>query len=278
MADLLEVRSLHRTPAVEVIDVSCRIDRGSGGEEEHTGGWDVVFPRAGIFRKHSACGTTLADANQVLFFRPDEAYRVSHPIDGGDACTVLSFRRKTVMEASTPDDPFPVASCLSDRTTHLRLRRLRRRLLAGRCSSVETEERAFDLLGDLIARVHRDARTAPAAERSAGSRRRHDRAEAAREILARRFRERLTLADVAREISCSPFHLARIFHVEIGLPVHRYLSRLRLRAGLERIEEGERDLTSLALDLGFSSHAHFTDAFRSEFGRPPSRLRPASGG
>jgi AraC-like DNA-binding protein len=30
----------------------------------------------------------------------------------------------------------------------------------------------------------------------------------------------------------------------------------------------------LALDLGFSSHAHFTQAFRREFGCAPSQLHP----
>jgi AraC-like DNA-binding protein len=37
--------------------------------------------------------------------------------------------------------------------------------------------------------------------------------------------------------------------------------------------EGADDLTALALELGFSSHSHFTDAFRAEFGRAPSRIR-----
>ena len=33
------------------------------------------------------------------------------------------------------------------------------------------------------------------------------------------------------------------------------------------------DLTALALDLGFSSHSHFTAAFRRAFGRPPAEFR-----
>jgi len=33
------------------------------------------------------------------------------------------------------------------------------------------------------------------------------------------------------------------------------------------------DLTSLALDLGFSSHSHFTLAFRRAFGCTPSQFR-----
>jgi AraC-like DNA-binding protein len=33
------------------------------------------------------------------------------------------------------------------------------------------------------------------------------------------------------------------------------------------------DLTELGFDLGFSSHSHFTSAFRETFGRTPSELR-----
>ena len=57
------------------------------------------------------------------------------------------------------------------------------------------------------------------------------------------------------------------------MPLHRYLTRLRLRAALERLAGGANDLTALALDLGFSSHSHFADAFRREFGRTPSAVR-----
>jgi AraC-like DNA-binding protein len=48
---------------------------------------------------------------------------------------------------------------------------------------------------------------------------------------------------------------------------------LRLRASLERVAEQRADLTSIALDLGFSSHSHFTDVFRREFGKTPSEFR-----
>lgn len=37
--------------------------------------------------------------------------------------------------------------------------------------------------------------------------------------------------------------------------------------------EDRGDLTDIALSFGFSSHSHFTDSFRREFGIPPSRLR-----
>ena len=86
-----------------------------------------------------------------------------------------------------------------------------------------------------------------------------------------------TLDEVARAVYASPFHLARIFQQQTGVPVHRYLTRLRLRASLERLADGTKDLTALALDLGFSSHSHFTDTFRREFGCTPSAVRHEPG-
>jgi AraC-like DNA-binding protein len=79
-----------------------------------------------------------------------------------------------------------------------------------------------------------------------------------------------TLGDIGRDVGASPYHLVRVFREQIGLPIHRYRNRLRLRLALERLAEGECDLTSLALNLGFASHSHFTDAFRREFCVSPS--------
>jgi AraC-like DNA-binding protein len=103
-----------------------------------------------------------------------------------------------------------------------------------------------------------------------------ERAEAAKTYLAARMSERITLDDVASAVNVSPFHLARIFQKHTGVPVHRYLTQLRLRASLERLTDGASDLTALTLELGFSSHSHFTDTFRREFGKAPSEIRDKS--
>jgi AraC-like DNA-binding protein len=85
--------------------------------------------------------------------------------------------------------------------------------------------------------------------------------------------ERLTLTRIARALGVSVFHLCRSFRRATGLTLHAYRDQVRLRAALERLEQGERDLTRLALDLGYSSHSHFTAAFRRSFGTSPSRTR-----
>jgi AraC family transcriptional regulator len=74
-------------------------------------------------------------------------------------------------------------------------------------------------------------------------------------------------------VGSSVFHLARIFKVRTGFSLHTYRTQLRLRAALERLREPGLDLIDIALDLGFSSHSHFTETFRRSFGKTPSAVR-----
>ena len=93
-----------------------------------------------------------------------------------------------------------------------------------------------------------------------------------RQLLATRLRERLTLSRIAKHVHCAPGHLCHVFKEQIGMSLHRYLTRLRLAAALEWLPEAD-DLTALALRLGFASHSHFSTAFRQEYGASPSRMR-----
>jgi AraC-like DNA-binding protein len=57
--------------------------------------------------------------------------------------------------------------------------------------------------------------------------------------------------------------------------LYRYQSRLRLARALDLLAQYD-DLTALALDLGFSSHSHFSAAFRQTYGRTPSEFRESA--
>lgn len=81
------------------------------------------------------------------------------------------------------------------------------------------------------------------------------------------------LAAIGREAGCSPFHLARQFRRVTGRSLHAHRTHLRIAEALRRLDEGEQDLTALALDLGFSSHSHFTQVFRTHCGAQPRAVR-----
>jgi AraC-like DNA-binding protein len=112
-------------------------------------------------------------------------------------------------------------------------------------------------------------------ERGATAAGRADLVEATKELLAVRLSERLTLAEIARQVHSSPFHLARVFRARTGFSIHGYRNQLRLRSSLEQLFEPDADLGLLARRLGYASHSHFTVSFRRAFGRPPSAVRRA---
>jgi AraC-like DNA-binding protein len=97
-------------------------------------------------------------------------------------------------------------------------------------------------------------------------------ADAVRRHLAARFAEPSSLGLIARAHGVSAFHVARVFRQATGQSIHAYRIALRLRTALERIADRE-DVATVALSVGFSSHSHFTSAFRRAFGVTPSQLR-----
>jgi AraC family transcriptional regulator len=83
------------------------------------------------------------------------------------------------------------------------------------------------------------------------------------------------IEDLAAEFGVSPFHLSRVFRAETGTSLHQYVLRVRMQQALSRLHDGEAQLSRLALELGFSSHSHFSTVFRRHFGESPNQVRAA---
>jgi AraC-like DNA-binding protein len=80
------------------------------------------------------------------------------------------------------------------------------------------------------------------------------------------------LRHVAQSCALSPFTVSRVFRREAGIPLRIYVRRLRVRTALTRVAAGA-ELSAIAQEFGFFDHAHFTKAFRAEFGIAPSQWR-----
>lgn len=275
---IADYRIEYRSRLVAIGDWRCRPRAATPGGEEATSEHQIVFVRSGAFRKHVGRGSVVADPASAVFFPRGEAYRVSHPVPGGDRCVVLTLQEGALGEISAlegpparrdPRHPFAVPAVPIEPRLALRMRRLAARAAAAPPGGVlDVDEAALLVAGEVLRRAralraqHRPARD--------GTLESHRRAvERVRLLAVARFRDRLTLETIAREAACSPYHLCRLFTDQTGMPIHRYLNRLRLLAALEGL--GPRaDLSRLAHDVGFSSHSHFTAAFRRQFGAPPS--------
>jgi AraC-like DNA-binding protein len=241
----------------------------------------VVFPRRAVGIEPEGRPRVVASPNVVMFYNRGQAYR-RRPLDAaGDASDWFAFAPRVLSEvmaeidpkgALCPDRPFRLTHAPSGAPEYLAQRRLIERLRRGESGdSLATDEACMLLLRRVMAGARR--RRGGGRERRAATRRqRDDLVAAACEVLALRFAEGVTLNRVAREVGASPYHLARIFKEGTGSTMHRHLEQLRLRAALEALAE-TRDIATVGLSLGYSSHSHFTAAFHRAFGVTPSAYR-----
>jgi AraC-like DNA-binding protein len=282
---VLTFKTLYESSIVDVSDYTCRAWRGAPGLEEQSVTNSIALMRHGAFCKHFGRRSVTSDVNQAAFFSRDSTYKVSHPVDHGDRGTVFTVSPRVLNDIvreldpwvdDHPEKPFPFVAGPCDSRLFWRHRELVQRLENAAEQPLEplwADVTALQLVADVLEAAFAQHGLQPQLRRSTTEADHADRAEAAKNYIAGRLGERITLDDVARAVYISPFHLARIFQKQTGVPLHRYLTQLRLRASLERLAEGVEDLTTLALELGFSSHSHFTESFRREFGRPPSEFR-----
>ena len=268
------VQSLLRSPTVTIRDVYCLGSCRHQGAEEFATATELVFPYRGVYVRHLGQDQAVAEANQVLFFNATEGYRVSHPVSGGDASLSLAIRESQLLELAPPAllrDGAALAfrrQCLRiDARTQALMALLRHSLRQNIAEPLEAESLALTLVQRALG-----PRTTHAAGATVGRQRLVDRAKL---VLASDLARRWTLAEVAAEVRCSPVYLTQVFQQVEGQPLYRYQLRLRLARALDLLGQYD-DLTALSLDLGFSSHSHFSAVFREVYGRTPSQFRQSA--
>ncbi len=87
--------------------------------------------------------------------------------------------------------------------------------------------------------------------------------------------EALSLDELARVASFSPYHFHRIFRGMVGESVQAHVRRLRLERAAHRLKFGDDAVTRIAFDAGYEAHEAFTRAFRAMFDDSPSHFREA---
>jgi AraC-like DNA-binding protein len=259
---------LAKTSSLAVWDVVCPGGCSSDSTEECSYAPHIVIPYDGVFRHHIGRRDWVIEPNQLLFIHPDEPYRVSHPISGSDRSLSIELA-PAVLDELVPQEhrrssgvpilaqPRLTLSPAAQRSAAL----LRHKTRSPSTEVLEVESRILDLVTAGV--------TARPPSGSIGLQKLVDRAKV---VLASDLSRRWSLADVGAEVGVSPVYLTQTFAMVEGVPLYRYHLRLRLARALELVPASD-DLTGTALDLGFSSHSHFTDAFRRAFGITPNAWR-----
>lgn len=259
------------TATANVRDVICGGGCRHKSEVECAQTTFLVFPYRGVYVRHVGRNDSVAESNQVLFFNKGEEYRISHPVEGGDACLSIGVAEHWLDELA-PREHVQDGQELAFRRQRLRIDARAQALVAtlryGLDRKVAETLEAETLTLTLIRRALGE-RTSHAAGGSIGRQKLVDRAKL---LLSSDPTRRWTLSEIGAEVGVSPVYLTQVFQKVEGLPLYRYQLRLRLARALDLLGRYD-DLTSLSMDLGFSSHSHFSSTFRQAYGRTPAEFR-----
>ena len=235
--------------------------------------YQLALPYRGFFLWQVGGDDVVGDANQALFISGGEEYRMSHPVQGGYAELIFTPADCIISELADGKRGGLRAHALFRRRSRridFPLLSFRARFLAwangANVDALEAEELVLRMLRSAL------AEEAPFSPPARSTRRLLVRTKA---YLHARLEQPIRLADVSSAVGAAPAYLTHLFGRVEGVPLHRYLTQLRLARALAELPDAD-DLTALALSVGFSSHSHFSASFHRSFGMTPAAFRRIS--
>ncbi|GAT62923.1 AraC-type DNA-binding protein [Paludibacter jiangxiensis] len=86
-----------------------------------------------------------------------------------------------------------------------------------------------------------------------------------------------TIDELAKIAGINSFKLKNGFKELFGDTIYSYLNSFRLEKAVNMIALGEKNMTQIAFELGFSSLQHFSTAFKKAYGCSPKKIKSTPG-
>ena len=274
---------LRRAPAMPALGIRRRTLHSSGlgcvedfnapgdspAPRGHSPEYQLVLPYTGAFEWHVGAKAVFLDATRVLFVNAGEDYADSHVAGCGHDSIIITPNLSLLQDLcrhAVPSRHPAFQRVAESKTPGMDLRNHRLLRLGG----TGYDPLASDEL--MLAVLNEALRPTPSVAAASAQRV----VDAAKQFLHAHSCEPISLSEIARAVQVSGAYLTDAFTRSEGVSLCRYRMRLRLNRALVDLPRCE-DITGLALDLGFSSHAHFSNAFKSLYGLTPSAFRARCG-
>lgn len=256
----VSLQRLFRDDRVEIVRWRCSAEAGGSTARMRRSWYLLSFTHSGTFVVHSRGQAQIIDATRAMVIRPGEPFSMTRCNESKATGGAVAIHPDLFKEIGGSDDSvarsgIPASAFLLQ---HLLLR------CAEASGDPAMTETALWIAEETL-------RARPESSR-------HERIPTettvdVQTLLAAKLTEHLRLDDIARAVRRSPSHLSRTFRHETGMRMRRYLQRLRICASVSDVMDRRTNLSALAQALGYASHSHFDDAFRTELRLTPAELR-----
>lgn len=93
------------------------------------------------------------------------------------------------------------------------------------------------------------------------------------EYMNANLNQKITVEGLAEVAHMSPSHYNRVFKREMGQSCISYLNNIRHERVKHLLKEGERTITQIAMDCGFSSPAYLSSSFHLKYNMTPTEYQ-----
>lgn len=97
-----------------------------------------------------------------------------------------------------------------------------------------------------------------------------ERIEKAMAILREQLESPPALEELGRQVGCSQYYLSRTFSQEMGMTIAQFIRQIRIEKAAELLLSGRFNVTEAALEVGYNSISHFSQAFCQLMGSCPT--------
>ena len=260
-ADFRDVAHRSRLGAV----TNSSIGGGSTMPSGYEPAFQLVLPYFGLFSYSIGRQSWLIDSSKILLIRPGWEFADGQPVKGLGHSSLLLNPTRSIAEEIFGSRLFArrevsqFGPARSSPSIWLQTQYFLAQSHEG-LTALQADEwmiRVMDLTSDQPRIDHRPSTRTVAR---------------AKEFLHAHGFERVPLERIAGAVGVSAVYLSNEFTRTEGIPLYQYQLYLRLVRSLQRLRDCD-DITQLALELGFSSHSHFSATFRRTFGLSPSQYR-----
>ena len=84
---------------------------------------------------------------------------------------------------------------------------------------------------------------------------------------------RITIEELADYLNISTNYLSKLFKKEMGLPVSKYIIKLKIEKAKNLLQYSDYSIIEIATYLSFASQSHFIQVFEKEMGITPHKYR-----